>query len=355
MKQQSAGKILLIIIGLSLACSFLQPSRAGVSFEKSATIKAVTTNTPESNKDIAALPAGNQQTYGGAEDINYGALALEYLHDLAQYGARLPGTQNHETAQRYILMALREMDYNPVLQPFRTKSGQSTANITVIKPGLSPRVIIVGAHYDSVKTGFGVDDNASGVSVLLETAKNLKNVDTPFTIHFVFFDAEETGLEGSKFHASKMSNLDIENTAAMINLDSLAVGDYTYIYGNEGTKGAIRDWALDYAQKKGLSLITQPGKNPDYPAGTTVDASDHVPFLRLGLQYAYFEATNWDLGNLDGYTQVDESLGEHGEIWHTPYDDINYIQATFPGRLDAHFSLFTNVLMHILTEYWEPV
>jgi Zn-dependent M28 family amino/carboxypeptidase len=191
------------------------------------------------------------------------------------------------------------------------------------------------------------------VAVLLEAARRIKDRHTPYSIRFVFFDSEETDLEGSRYYVSKMSKEDIKNTVAMINLDSLAVGDYTYIYGNEGKAGVIRDWVLDYASQNNLPLITQPGKNPDYPAGTTVDASDHVAFLYAGIQYAYFEATNWDLGELDGYVQVDPTLGKDGEIWHTQFDNLDYITKTLPGRLEDHLSLFSNVLMHILTEYLE--
>lgn len=337
---------LSIVVGMILACNFLQPSRTEIFSDVVATIKAGTI-TPREGLSPTQVPATDQ--YSGD-----GILAMAYLRDLALIGNRPTGSTNHQIAQNYILAALKKNGYTPKTQPFTTGAGSEAANIEVIKPGHFPQVIIVGAHYDSVNTGAGVDDNGSGVSVLLEVSNRLMDVETPYTIHFVFFDAEETGMEGSRFYAAKMSSSDIENTIAMINLDSLAVGDFSYVYGNEGEAGVIRDWSLEYARKNGIPLITQSGKNPAYPAGTTVDASDHVPFLRRGIQYAYFEATNWELGNLDGYTQVDEMFGDKGEIWHTPYDDMDYIQSTFPGRMEAHLQLFTNVLMNILTEFEKP-
>lgn len=338
---------LCAIVGILLACNFLQPSRTEIFSDIAATIKAGTT-IPEEGLSLTLTPPVYQHSGDGI-------LAMAYLRDLAIMGNRPAGSANHRIAQNYIVTALKKNGYTPKTQPFTTGAGSEAANIEVIKPGRSPRVIIVGAHYDSVNTGSGVDDNGSGVSVLLEVSNRLKDMETPYTIHFVFFDAEETGMEGSRLYAAEMSSSDLENTIAMINLDSLAVGDFSYIYGNEGESGVIRDWSLEYAQKNGIPLITQSGKNPAYPAGTTVDASDHVPFLRKGIQYAYFEATNWELGNLDGYTQVDDMYGDEGEIWHTPYDDIDYIQSTFPGRMQAHLQLFTNVLMNILTEFGKPL
>ncbi|MDA1280193.1 MAG: M20/M25/M40 family metallo-hydrolase [Chloroflexi bacterium] len=62
--------------------------------------------------------------------------------------------------------------------------------------------ILIGAHYDTVPGSPGADDNASGVSAMLECARALTNrsIDRPVT--FVAFDAEELqppleGLHGS--------------------------------------------------------------------------------------------------------------------------------------------------------------
>jgi hypothetical protein len=48
---------------------------------------------------------------------------------------------------------------------------------------------------------------------------------------------------------------------------------------------------------------------------------------------------------------VDPIYGEDGAIWHTPYDNLNYITQTFPGRAEHHLNLFVNVLKAILVEY----
>ncbi len=342
--------LLPALAGLILACNVLYPESPRSSDEISSPA-----GTGNSIMQGIQTPSSAAQTITEAQsrDVLDGTLAMEYLAGLARIGARPAGSSNHKAAQDYLISALEEMGYSPKVRLFTTRAGCEAANIEVEKPGQSTRTILAGAHYDTVNVGSGVDDNGSGVAVLLEAAHRLKNIEIPYSIRFLFFDAEETGMEGSELYASEMTLLDLENTVAMINLDSLAVGDHAYIYGNEGKSGAIRDWALDYAHLNGMDLTTQNGKNPAYPAGTTVDASDHVPFLHRGTQYVYFEATNWDLGSLDGYTQVDESLGEKGEIWHTPFDNMDYIQTTFPGRMETHLQLFTNVLMHILTEYNE--
>lgn len=332
--------LLLVLILTVSACSIFASQNA----------ETKTVSTPSK---VVESPFNPDRT-GTLAAVNDGSLAFQYLYELSQFGSRSLNKPGHARATGYIENTLKKMGYTPGKQEFVSNGGQPASNLLVDKAGQSNRVILIGAHYDSVNTGSGIDDNGSGVAVLLEMANRLKDEETPYSLRFIFLDAEETGLEGSEYYVSQMSDDDISNTVAMINLDSLAVGDYPYIYGNEGEEGAIRDWALDYAAQQGFDLITQPGLNPEYPAGTTLDESDHAPFLHRGIQYAYFEATNWELGDLDGYTQVDPAYGEEGEIWHTEYDTLDYIMKTFPGRLESHLQLFTNVLFHILTEYQEP-
>ena len=272
-------------------------------------------------------------------------------------GPRPAGTDPKSQAAQYILSTFQEFGYVPELQPF-TATGKSgvvqSANIVAVKQGLSPQEIIVGAHYDSPQEGTGADDNASGVGVLLEVAQRIRNISTPYTIRFILFGAEEIGLEGSKYYAGQMEEADIQNTIAMINLDALIAGDVAYVYGNAGKTGDLRDRALEYARERNLDLQTQPGTKPEYPPGTTGDFSDHAPFKALGIPYAYFESTNWMLGDQDGYIQVSPEYGKNGKIWHTQYDTLEYIDTTFPGRIQERLNFFVTVLEGILTEYQSP-
>lgn len=285
-----------------------------------------------------------------------GQTAYAHVEALSEkIGARVAGTDKEAEAARYILLEFERLGYVSELHPFSvTVKGKviNSANIVAVKPGASSQEIIVGAHYDSVSDGKGADDNASGVGVILEVAERLRAQDTAYTIRFILFGAEELGMQGSEDYVSQMTEDQIKNTIAMINLDSVTAGDMAYIYGDEGEKGVIRDWALAFAREHNLELQTQPGDNPDYPAGTTGDWSDHAPFKNAGIQYAYFESTNWTLGDKDGYTQVDPKYGVDGEIWHTEYDTLEYINETFPGRVQARLSLFVTVLEAILTEYY---
>lgn len=52
-------------------------------------------------------------------------------------------------------------------------------------------IVVIGAHYDTVETTPGADDNASAVAVLIETARLLRDLKPARTIRFVSFACEE--------------------------------------------------------------------------------------------------------------------------------------------------------------------
>ncbi|TLS38886.1 M20/M25/M40 family metallo-hydrolase [Pseudalkalibacillus caeni] len=278
-----------------------------------------------------------------------GSIAYNHVTVLADdFGDRQAGTADEQNTQKYITSIFDQLGYNPSIQEFsfeRNDQEIDSSNVIAVKKGKFEQEIIIGAHYDTVNDVQGVDDNGSGVAVMLEVAERLQKAKPHYTIKFVAFGAEERGLQGSKYYVSRMSQEEADNTVAMINLDSLAAGDHMYVYGGAGEKGWVRDLALDIAEKRKLDVNTNPGINEDYPAGTTGDWSDHAPFKNAGIPYAYFEATNWEIGALDGYTQT----VKHGEIWHEPgKDTLEFIQTEFPGRMENHLSTFSQLLTELV-------
>lgn len=90
-----------------------------------------------------------------------------------------------------------------------TYSGSTSAckNLVLTKIGtLYPNTyVIICGHYDSI-TGTGTNDNGSGTSILLETARLLRNVSTEYSIKFINFSGEEDGLYGSQHYVSSVVN-----------------------------------------------------------------------------------------------------------------------------------------------------
>lgn len=90
--------------------------------------------------------------------------------------------------------------------------------------------VVFTAHYDHLgamgKDVYfpGANDNASGVSLLLNLAKYYKNYPSKYSVVFLFFSGEEAGLLGSKYY-SENPLFPLLNIKFLINLDLLGTGD----------------------------------------------------------------------------------------------------------------------------------
>jgi hypothetical protein len=117
-------------------------------------------------------------------------------------------------------------------------------NIVCEKPGSTNNTIIISAHYDSRMEDInnstarapGADDNASGVSALLEVARVISNVSLNHSILFVLFSGEEQGKWGSTSYADHIDETDVD-LDLLINLDmvgfsSQGINDFLIEYDN---------------------------------------------------------------------------------------------------------------------------
>lgn len=116
-----------------------------------------------------------------------------------------------------------------------------TPNLWVELPGRSPGLVVVGAHYDSVWSTPGADDNASGVAALLELSRALKGKKLGQTVRFVAFTNEEppwfqTAAMGSRVHASGAADRR-EDIVAMLSIES--IGTYSTRNGSHPLPGPL--------------------------------------------------------------------------------------------------------------------
>ncbi|MGN6614835.1 MAG: M28 family metallopeptidase, partial [Candidatus Nitrosocosmicus sp.] len=102
-------------------------------------------------------------------------------------------------------------------------------NVICNKKGINNQCIIICAHYDSrikdladfESRSPGANDNASGVSAVLEIARIINRQNLDHTVQFALFSGEEQGLLGSKNYVKfvKENNIDIYR---VVNLDMIA-------------------------------------------------------------------------------------------------------------------------------------
>ena len=113
-------------------------------------------------------------------------------------------------------------------------ANHETQNVIGVIPGSNSvdSFMVVTAHYDHLgmmgnKTIFpGANDNASGISMLLNLANYFSKPENklPYNLVFICFAGEEAGLIGSKFFTDHPL-IELSRIRFLINLDLLGTGD----------------------------------------------------------------------------------------------------------------------------------
>jgi len=298
-----------------------------------------------------------------------GAKAYTYIDQLTRITkpdgsyiglTRAAGTAEELVAAKKVQGWMRGAGYRPTMQAFsyvRRGTTYNSQNVVAFRPAdlkrkAKPRpLVIVGAHYDASTAGQGADDNASGVGVMLEVAERLAHFKIDYDVVFIAFGAEEVGLKGSAYYVSQMSPADKRRAIAMINFDSLIVGDKLYIHAGNNMKTWARDAMLRLIRRYKLPIEMQPGlykgddPDPGYAAGFTPDwFSDYTAFNQAGIPIVAFESTNWEIGDLDGYEQTEE----WGSFWHTPWDTLAKIEELYPERPMVRLHAYTTLVFQFL-------
>ena len=209
----------------------------------------------------------------------------EYIQTLQDFGPRVTGTQACWEAGNFIYEELVKYGYTTYFIEWNN-SGYEDRNIEAILPGEKNDSIIVCAHYDSVPSSPGADDNGSGTSAVLAIAKALSNfkVKLTYTIRFVLFSGEEEGLLGSFSYATNA----VENNMPIIAVLNTDMIGYTksdegkrnvYIFDNKDSKW-IANIAVNCSREYGIGLNI----NEEYAGGN----SDHWPFMLAGYNAVFF-------------------------------------------------------------------
>ncbi len=119
-------------------------------------------------------------------------------------------------------------------------------NVVATLPGVgpNPNIVVLMAHYDSRVAGMtdgvsrspSADDNASGVALLLETARVMSARQWNQTVVFVALAAEEQGTFGARYFVQE---------TYLNNVDVLAALNFDIVGGRAGIPQSIRLFAPD--------------------------------------------------------------------------------------------------------------
>ena len=293
----------------------------------------------------------------------YGDNAYAFMKQLqSNYPYRQVNSSNGmlSGAEEWLKAQIATMGYEYMAQPFTMTSADGVTpcygeNLIFSKQGASDRVIVVGAHYDCVEQTFGTDDNASGVGELLELASIYSTKESPYTIRFILFSAEEPGCLGSQYYVDNLSQEERDRIACMINIDTIAAGDNMYLYGGtvDDSGSIVQDWAVYQAQSAadllGIDMSFHPDVNDSFPTPTKATASDQMPFANVGIPYIYCEASNWNGEPYTNFYQTSNSAVDGGTIMHkAEYDNLTFIENTFGTRAYEHLQAYAKLLDYLL-------
>ena len=255
---------------------------------------------------------------------------VEYLSS-DQLEGRSTGSKGANLAGKYIKNRFKELSIKPMGEDgyfqkfsFKPKSHpheKITVSDSIIENSItannvigfinnnSDNTVVIGAHYDhlgyggegslyrdsDIKIHNGADDNASGVSLMLDLAAKLKdNINNNYL--FIAFSGEELGLLGSNFFV-KNSTINIKSINYMINMDMV---------GRLNTDNTLAVYGLGTSPifKQTIKSNNQNFKIIENESG--IGPSDHTSFYLSDIPVLHF------------------FTGQHSD-YHKPSDDSNLI------------------------------
>jgi len=187
-------------------------------------------------------------------------------------GNRGPTGVNNDP-ERQPDLKLRELNMQPTApgpreEVYCTKIGSTRPD----------EMYIVGAHMDGIGYSEGANDNASGVALVLETARILcaPDVKTDRSIRFVLWNNEETGLNGARAYVEQRAPLQ----------------------GKEDPPGSGK-----YPEPKWLGMVQHdmmmfdhgmPGPDGKVPAEQRAEADVNIEFAASSKMAAQAQALAWE-------------------------------------------------------------
>lgn len=283
-----------------------------------------------------------------------GDSAYRFVQEQLACGPRVPGSEGHRACARYIKDKLAEYGADTVVTQTATVERYDGVempleNIIASWNPASDRRVVLLAHYDTrpwadrdpVEANRatpipGANDGASGVAVLLETARNFSLKRPNIGVDLAFVDCEDSGCSdpevgddgwclGSRHWMESANTYTVHNKPAYgILLDMVGAPGakfrYEYFSISEAPEIASRVWAEAAALGYSDTFIAE-------VAGAVND--DHIPLILAGIP------------TVDIIDHSHAVTGSFPPAWHTLADDITNID---PATLHLVGTVVLNIL-----------
>lgn len=227
--------------------------------------------------------------------------AFELLQRQCDFGPRNPGSEGHRSCSAFLVKTLSAYADKVSTQSFSLVFGdpaqtvEATNIIAKFQPEKTRRILLC-AHWDTRPWAdmdpdpahhntpiLGANDGASGVAVLLEIARHLKQKQTPLGVDIVFFDGEDAGssgdmnswAQGSAYYAQNLASSDRPVFGILIDM----IGDADLAIFQEANSRAYARSVVDKVWAKAAELKLEAFKPQVGPS--VMD--DHIPLLQIGV------------------------------------------------------------------------
>lgn len=226
--------------------------------------------------------------------------AYQYLIKQCEFGPRHPGAEGHKQCLSFLYTELKKYTDTVVKQPFpftdpRTGVSYQLHNIIASFGSQTSRILLC-AHWDTRPVADsdpdpdnrnlpvpGANDGASGVAVLLEIAKILKGNPPSIGVDIVFFDGEDSGIQGrnetwcygARYFAENKQSSYLPQYGILLDM----IGDKDLYIPVEGYSKEyvpdVVDKVLTKAENLGLSVFS---RESEY---YMID--DHIELIKVGI------------------------------------------------------------------------
>jgi Zn-dependent M28 family amino/carboxypeptidase len=255
---------------------------------------------------------------GGVGDSGVGQAALDHVREMVSYGPRPSGSPAHTKMQQYIVEKAQAAGWDVEQDRFTAGTPNGPVpmnNILAKRPGSSPRVLILAAHYDTKLFRefrfVGANDGGSGAGLLLALAPILARRNFNHTLWLVWLDGEEAirdwtdtdSLYGSRHMAAKLkADGAVPQIGALLLLDMIGDRDLGLLRETNSTP-----WLTDLV----WGVARRLGHQRYFQNSSQTISDDHLPFLAAGIPSV--DLIDFNYGN--------------PTYWHTAEDTLDKLSA----------------------------
>ena len=299
--------LLIFVVG-GTACS------KGTSAAPPENARALGTNASAPEPAAASTATAASSDPGPVPQID-SKRAFQYIKEIAAFGPRPIGSENHKKLENYITSHLKGDQVEDDAFTADTVEGKfPVRNIIAKYPGTRDGIIVVVGHYDTVyslrNTGFvGANDSGSSTAILLEYAHHLRGTKRDgYNVWLVWTDGEEAvrewtdtdSLYGSRHLADRWEkDGTLKKIKALLLMDMIGDADLSIDRDSNSTPW-LTDLVYQAAERSGVQS--------HFYARVGAISDDHLPFLKRGVPSV-------DL--------IDLEYGYNNVFWHTPQDTLD--------------------------------